>query len=348
MRQDRYILIYGLSELRCDNLEQLKKAEIIPTSLWEKRSMAELHRAVDVVDLTKRFGELLAVDRVSFEVEKGEIFGFLGPNGAGKTTTIRMLTGIMEPDAGSVHIEGIDLIKHPLEAKMKMGCIPEVGNVYQDLSARENIDLVGRFYGLSKRERESRSEELLDALSLSDRGDDFVRTFSKGMRQRVSIACAIIHQPAVLFLDEPTEGLDVHSRRVIIDLVKKMNAQGSTILLTTHNIEEANRLCQRVCIINKGRIVAIEAPEKLRHAYESIQTVEVAFDGNVDASWFAFEHVSNIEACGDKWRFCTDNPDEAIKGIVKVANEKKAKIVSVATMGPSLEDIFVKLTEGGI
>ena len=119
--------------MRCDNYEQLKKAEIIPTSLWEKRSMAKLHRTVDVVDLTKRFGELLAVDRVSFEVEKGEIFGFLGPNGAGKTTTIRMLTGIMEPDAGSVHIEGIDLIKHPLEAKMKMGCIPEVGNVYPDL-----------------------------------------------------------------------------------------------------------------------------------------------------------------------------------------------------------------------
>ena len=304
--------------------------------------------AVDVVNLTKRFGELLAVDCVSFEIGKGEIFGLLGPNGAGKTTTIRMLTGIMEPDAGSVLIEGVNLVKHPLEAKMKMGCIPEVGNVYQDLSARENLDLVGRFYGLSKRERESRSEELLAALGLSDRGDDYVRTFSKGMRQRVSIACAIIHRPAVLFLDEPTEGLDVHSRRVIIDLVKKMNTQGSTIVWTTHNIEEANRLCQRVCIINKGRIVAIEAPEKLRRAYESIQTVEVAFDGNVDASWFAFGHVSNIEACGDKWRFCTDNPDEAIKGIVKVAEEKRAKIISIATMGPSLEDVFVKLTEGGI
>jgi ABC-2 type transport system ATP-binding protein len=304
--------------------------------------------AIEVTELTKRFGEIIAVDHINFQVKKGEIFGLLGPNGAGKTTTIRMLTGIMEPDTGSVHIEGIDLMKHPLEGKMNIGCIPEVGNVYQDLSARENLDLMGRFYGLSKRERESRSEELLAALGLSDRGDDYVRTYSKGMRQRASIACALIHQPAVLFLDEPTEGLDVHSRRVIVDLVKKMNAQGSTVVLTIHNIEEANRLCERVCIINKGRIVAIEAPEKLRRAYESIQTIEVAFDGNVDTSWFAFEHVSNIEACGDKWRFCTDNPDEAIKGIVKVANEKKAKIVSIATMGPSLEDIFVKLTEGGI
>ena len=304
--------------------------------------------AIEAESLTKYFGELLAVDHVNFHVKKGEFFGLLGPNGAGKTTTIRMLTGIIEPDAGHVLIEGIDINKHPLEAKMKLGCIPEVGNVYQDLSARENLDLVGRFYGLSRRERESRSEELLASLSLADRGDDYVRTFSKGMRQRVSIACAIIHQPTILLLDEPTEGLDVHSRRVIVDLVKKMNAQGCTIVLTTHNIEEANRLCQRVCIINKGSIAAIEAPEKLRRAYESIQTVEVAFDKKVDLCSFASRSISHIEACGDKWRFQTDNPDEAIRDIVKIGNERGLKITSLATMGPTLEDVFVKLTERGI
>jgi ABC-2 type transport system ATP-binding protein len=304
--------------------------------------------AIEAKSLTKYFGELLAVDHVNFQVKKGEFFGLLGPNGAGKTTTIRMLTGIIEPDAGNVSIEGIDIVKHPLEAKKKMGCIPEVGNVYQDLSARENLDLVGRFYGLSRQERKSRSEELLTLLGLADRGDDYVRTFSKGMRQRVSIACAIIHQPAVLLLDEPTEGLDVQSRRVIVDLVKKMNAQGCTIVLTTHNIEEANRLCQRVCIINKGRIVAIEAPEKLRRAYESIQTVEVAFDKKVDPGSFASGHFSHFESSGDKWRFYTDDPDEAIRDIVKIGDEKGLKIISLTTMGPTLEDIFVKLTEGGI
>jgi ABC-2 type transport system ATP-binding protein len=302
--------------------------------------------AIEAEGLTKRFDEILAVDHVNIHVKKGEFFGLLGPNGAGKTTTIRMLTGIIEPDAGSVSIEGIDIVKHPLEAKMRMGCIPEVGNVYQDLSPRENLDLVGRFYGLSRQDRESGSEELLTLLGLADRGDDYVRTFSKGMRQRVSIACAIIHQPAVLLLDEPTEGLDVQSRRLIVDLVKKMNAQGCTILLTTHNIEEANRLCQRVCIINKGRIAAIEAPEKLRRAYESIQTVEVAFDKKVDMSSFASGHLSHIEASGDKWRFHTDNPDGVIRDIVKIGDEKGLKIISLTTMGPTLEDIFVKLTEG--
>jgi len=303
--------------------------------------------AIEVHGLVKHYGDLVAVDKISFEVGDGEFFGLLGPNGAGKTTTVRMINGIMEPDAGSVFIKGVDMIGNPLEAKSRIGCIPEVGNVYQDLSARENLDLVGRFHGLTRKDRESRSEELLASLGLTDRGDDLVRTYSKGMRQRVSVACALIHQPPVLLLDEPTEGLDVHSRRVIIDLVKKTNSDGSTILLTTHNIEEANKLCQRVCIINKGRIVAIEAPEKLRRAFESIQTVEVAFDRIVSPTRFAGEHVSKAEAYGDKCRFSTDDPDEAIRHIVRVAEKEGLRIVSLCTQGPSLEDVFLRLTEEG-
>jgi len=303
--------------------------------------------SIQAEGLIKRFGQITAIDGVSFNVQKGEFFGILGPNGAGKTTIIRIITGIIEPNEGSVTIEGINLAKNPLEAKMMMGCIPEVGNVYQDLSALENLDLMGRFYGLSHGVRVTRSEELLTALGLSERRHDYVRTFSKGMRQRVSIACAMIHQPPLLFLDEPTEGLDVHSRRVIVDLVKKMNAQGSTIVMTTHNIEEANRLCHKVCIINKGRVIAEAAPEKLRKAYESFQTVEVAFDQKVDLSSFASDHVSRVEACGDKWRFFTDDVDEAIKRIALIGEERGLKIISMVTAGPSLEDVFVRLTEGG-
>jgi len=303
--------------------------------------------AIEVHGLAKHYGDLVAVDKISFEVGDGEFFGLLGPNGAGKTTTVRMINGIMEPDAGSVFIKGVDMIGDPLKAKSRIGCIPEVGNVYQDLSAIENLDLVGRFHGLTRKDRESRSEELLASLGLTDRGDDLVRTYSKGMRQRVSVACALIHRPSVLLLDEPTEGLDVHSRRVIIDLVKKTNSDGSTIVLTTHNIEEANKLCQRVCIINKGRIVAIEAPEKLRRAFESIQTVEVAFDRIVSPTQFAGEHVSAAEAYGDKCRFSTDDSDEAIRHIVRVAEKEGLRIVSLCTQGPSLEDVFLRLTEEG-
>jgi ABC-2 type transport system ATP-binding protein len=173
--------------------------------------------AIVVKDLHKKFGDQVALDGVGFEVEEGEFFGLLGPNGAGKTTTIRMITGVLKPDRGSVTVQGIDLRKAPLQAKQNMGVIPEVGNVYPDLSAIENLDLVGRFYGLDKTTRRSRAERLLVDLGLSERKDDLLRKFSKGMRQRVSIACAMVNEPPVLLLDEPTEGLDVMSRRLIVE-----------------------------------------------------------------------------------------------------------------------------------
>jgi ABC-2 type transport system ATP-binding protein len=303
--------------------------------------------SIIVEGLVKKFGGLTAVDGITFSVNEGEFFGLLGPNGAGKTTTIRMLNGILRPNQGKILIKGIDLAKYPLETKMKLGCIPEVGTVYPDLSARENLDLMGRIYVLDQSSREARSEELLKALNLADRGDDLLRKFSKGMKQRVSIACAMIHEPAILFLDEPTAGLDVQSRRLIIDLVKKLNSKGSTIMLTTHNIEEASRLCHRVCIINKGKIVCIEAPENLRRTYEKGQTVEVAFDRKVDLNGAVLPNVSKIEAAGDKWRFSTEDPDAAMEGIMRLRQEKGLKVVSVATLGPSLEDVFVKLTSEG-
>lgn len=303
--------------------------------------------AIQAEGLVKRFGDFTAVDGVSFSVEKGEFFGLLGPNGAGKTTTIRMLNGILRPDAGSIAIEGVDMNRSPLQAKQNMGCIPEVGNVYPDLSARENLDLMGRFYGMDRAEREARSEALLKAMGLAERGDDYLRTFSKGMRQRVSIACAMVHRPAVLFLDEPTEGLDVQSRRLIVDLVKELNASGSTVVLTTHNIEEASRLCQRVCIINRGKVVCIEAPETLRRTSQSIQTVEVAFDRKADLTSFAHPRVAKVEAAGDKWRLSTDDPDQAIAALMRFREESGLRITSMATLGPSLEDVFVRLTSEG-
>ncbi|MFW6121547.1 MAG: ABC transporter ATP-binding protein, partial [Petrotogales bacterium] len=216
--------------------------------------------AIKAKNLQKKFGNVVAVNNVSFEVEGGEIFGFLGPNGAGKTTTIRLLTGIITPDAGYVAVEGINMRNNPIEAKMMMGVIPETGNVYIDLTAQQNIFLAGRYYGLAKNTLEEKSEELLSTLGLYERRNDYVRTFSKGMKQRVSIACAIIHNPNILFLDEPTEGLDVQSRRLVIETINNMNEKGCTIFLTTHNIEEANKLCERVCIIHKGKIVAIDRP----------------------------------------------------------------------------------------
>ena len=301
--------------------------------------------ALEVHNLKKNFGDVQAVKDISFSVEPKEFFGLLGPNGAGKTTTIRMITGVLKPDAGSVMIEGIDLRSNFLDAKMKMGVIPEVGNIYPDLSARENIELVGRFYGLSKATREERADKLLTDLGLKERADDYARKFSKGMRQRVSIACAMVHEPPILILDEPTEGLDVMSRRLIVDKVKEMNRNGSTVILTTHNIEEASRLCQRVCIVNKGSIVAIDSPEHLRRTMEKMQAVEVGFDRKVEQAWFLSDDTSRVEQCGDKWRFYSEDPDKAIEKIVKVKEAQGLKILSMSTTGPTLEDVFVKLCE---
>jgi ABC-2 type transport system ATP-binding protein len=301
--------------------------------------------ALEVRSLSKHFGEVKAVNDISFSVNQGEFFGLLGPNGAGKTTTIRMIIGVLKPDAGNIQIEGVDLSKNYFEAKSKIGAIPEVGNIYPDLSARENIDLVGRFYGLPKSLRQERAEKLLSDLGLRERGDDLARKFSKGMRQRVSIACALVNEPPILILDEPTEGLDVMSRRLIIDKVKEMNQKGSTVILTTHNIEEANKLCQRVCIINKGAIVAIDSPERLRRTAEKMQVLEVGFNKKIDAAWFISASITRLEQCGDKWHFYTEDPDKAIEDIVKVKEEMDLKIVSIGTTGPTLEDVFVKLCE---
>jgi len=301
--------------------------------------------ALEVRSLNKRFGAVQAVNDISFMVDKGEFFGLLGPNGAGKTTIIRMITGVIDPDGGSVLVEGADLKESFFEAKSKMGVIPEVGNVYPDLSARENIDLVGRFYGLPKSLRDERSERLLADMGLKERADDLTRKFSKGMRQRVSIACAMVHEPPILILDEPTEGLDVMSRRLIVDKVKEMNRKGSTVILTTHNIEEANRLCQRVCIINQGSVVAIDSPENLRKTAEKMQIVEVGFDRKADPGWFVSEAITRAELCGDKWRFYAEDPDKAIEQIMRVKEREGLKILSITTAGPTLEDVFVKLCE---
>ena len=303
--------------------------------------------AIKAENLIKKFGSVTAVDSVSFDVEEGEVFGFLGPNGAGKTTTIHLLTGILTPDSGNVTIKNIDIKNNPIDAKMMMGVIPEMGNVYVDLTAKQNLILAGKYYGLSKKVLEEKANKILSTLELYNRRDDSVRTFSKGMKQRISIACAIIHDPKILFLDEPTEGLDVQSRRLIIKIINDMNKKGCTIFLTTHNIEEANKLCERVCIIHKGRIVAIDRPEKLKNTFDKTQSINISFDKKVKKDLFKSEYILKTELSGDKWVFYTKDPDKVVKYIVSLAEKKDLKIVSLSTSGPSLEEAFVRLTHGG-
>jgi len=302
---------------------------------------------IKVNALTKRFGSITAANQISFDVSTGEIFGFLGPNGAGKTTTIRMLTGLLTPDSGNIFIDGFDIKKDPTKAKMKMGVIPETGNVYVDLTAKQNIILAGKFYGIGTKKLEKKADSLLGEFGLYERKDDIVKTFSKGMKQRVNIASAIVHNPDILFLDEPTMGLDVQSQRLIKKIIKDMNQEGTTIFLTTHNIEEANIQCQRVGIINKGTIAAIDTPENLRRIFEETQSVEISFSKPIDIALIKNSQLAEkIEQIGDKWKLYTDDPDGLVKYLAKFAQDHGLILTSMQICGASLEDVFVKLTEG--
>ncbi len=301
---------------------------------------------IEAKSLTKKFDSFTAVDDISFSVKKGEIFGFLGPNGAGKTTTIRMLTGVLFPDGGSALLDGIDMKKNPIAAKSKIGVIPETGNVYLDLSALRNVIFSGKFYGMKQKDLINRANYLLKELGLYEKRNDLVRGFSKGQKQRISIACAIVHNPKILFLDEPTSGLDVQSQRLIKKLIKDMNGLGTTIFLTTHNIEEANVLCDRVCIINNGRIAAIDKPEVLRSTIERTKSVLVSFNKEVDTkSLKDNKNINKVDIFSDKLRLYTDSPDKVVKFLTDYAEEKELVILSLEILKASLEDVFIELVK---
>ena len=301
--------------------------------------------AVDVRNLTKHYGDINAVDHISFTVNQGEIFGFLGPNGAGKTTTIRILTGIIKPDEGTATIMGYNIEKEPLKTKQIMGIVPEMSNAYIDLSAWNNLMLIGELYGVPKRQRIERAEKLLKQFDLYDRRDQLVRGFSKGMKQRLILCMALINEPAILFLDEPTSGLDVESGRLIKDMIRELNRNGTTVFLTTHNMEEANQLCNRVAIINHGRIAAIDSPEKLRLKSSGLQSIEVSFNQPVNTDELTkIPCIKQVKKMGDKIKLYVDEPNEAINCLIEHARSHNLKVITLNTLAPSLEEVFIKLT----
>ncbi|MBN2072903.1 MAG: ATP-binding cassette domain-containing protein [Actinobacteria bacterium] len=300
--------------------------------------------SIEVKNLTKRFGNVTAVDSISFEVKKGEFFGFLGPNGAGKTTTIRMLTGIIGKDDGSINIMGFEMGRQTLAAKGLMGIIPEVSNAYNDLTGWNNMMFQGELYGLDRKKRHALSEGLLKDFELYGRKDQLVKFYSKGMKQRLIICMALLNQPEIMFLDEPTSGLDVQSTFLIREKITSINAAGTTIFLTTHNMEEANQLCERIAIINRGKIAAIDTPENLKLTIRELQSVLVAFDMNIEKDYLSvLPGVSSVRKAGDKFQLYTKDPGGLVFYLIDFAREKKLKILTIRTETPTLEDVFLSL-----
>lgn len=318
-----------------------------------------MNTAIEVNNLTKYYGDpsassgqaLLAVDHIDFEVYRGEVFGFLGPNGAGKSTTQRMLTTLLEPTGGRILIDGHDLARESYPAKRQMGLVPEESNVYTELSAWDNLMFTARLYRVPRKERAPRTRRLLEQFGLGEKRGVKAEDFSKGMRRRLSIAMALIHEPALLFLDEPASGLDAQSAKLIKALIRQVNAEGTTVFLTTHQIEDANQLCDRVAIINHGQIAAIDTPERLKAAFRRVQSVEVALepDGAIHGGPLAaLRGVTTSTKMGDKWRLYTEDPSALAPQVVHYAEAHGLRLISLNTLGPSLEDVFLEITGGEV
>ncbi len=303
--------------------------------------------AIEVKNLTKYYGKLLAVDHISFQVKEGELFGFLGPNGAGKTTTQRILTGVIEANDGDAEIMGYNIQKDAFNAKSIMGIVPELANPYIDLSAWDNLMLMGQLYGISREKRNEKATLFLKMFELYERRNQKVKTFSKGMKQRLLLSMALISEPRILFLDEPTNGLDVQSARFIRNLIGELNGEGVTVFLTTHNLEEANQLCHRIAIIDHGKIATIDSPQNLRRAFQKMQSVEIGFATPFDRIDLLEKliGVSKVKKMGDKFRLYTEAPSRVVYELTNFVRDNSLKFTTLNTLGPSLEEVFVKITE---
>jgi ABC-2 type transport system ATP-binding protein len=304
--------------------------------------------AIEAFDLHKSFENVKAVNGVSLRVRKGEIYGLLGPNGAGKTTTIRMLTGLLKPDRGYAIIMGHDVVKEPIKVKKLIGVVPEEANPYPDLSAWDNLILVGRLYGIPNYEIRERASNLLKLLDLYNMKDRKAKNLSKGQRQKLLIAMALIGNPKVLFLDEPTSGLDVLSARKIRELILEMKNEGITVFLTTHNIEEAGELCDRVAIIRNGRIVAEGAPSELKIKAGAYTYVTIIFNKPLENCKLDFIKPYEYKVQSSKLLVICSRPAEVVVKIIEYAKKNGLDILDIKVSPPSFEEVFVRLATGEV
>jgi len=292
--------------------------------------------------------EVKALDGISFEVPRGEFFGLLGPNGAGKTTTIGILTTRVVPTGGAAKIEGVDVAQDPVTVKHRIGVVPQVNNLDRSLTAKEILVFHAEYFGIPKQEREQHADDLLSRFELTERADEKVNGFSGGMVQRLKIARALMHNPAILFLDEPTTGLDPQSRRMLWDLLTELNQKGLTILLTTHYMEEADQLCQRAAIVDHGKVLALDSPTQLKRSVPGGYLVELQVrDGISDgfvSSLQSMPGVVEVKADDKRVRIYADHAQGLLATAMRLAADQNVTITDAHVAEPSLENLFLHLT----
>ena len=301
---------------------------------------------LETKDLVKRYGELRAVNEVSFEVRPGEIYGLLGPNGAGKTTTISLCCGLLKPDGGGISIDGNAFWSNAKLARANMGVVPQDLALYEELSGKENLEFWGRIAGLSSRDAKARATELLEALTLSDRAKEAVKKYSGGMKRRINLGCALMHRPKLIMLDEPTVGIDPQARANILEFIKQLVAEGVGILYTTHYLEEAENLCDRIGIIDHGKILAEGTLDELRSQLgdEQLFAIEGDFLNQKPDEWPGFVDDFKVMQQTDKQMIVSTSremdPAEGLKKLLALP----VRLENVTIKRPSLNDTFLKLT----
>ena len=301
---------------------------------------------IDAENLTRKFGTLTAVENVSLHVDEGEVFGFLGPNGAGKTTTIRMLCCLISKTSGQAQIGGFSIDKEQdcLEIRRIVGLLPENVGLYDNLSAYRNLDFYGKLYEVPDQERQENIERLLRLLGIWERREDVVGTFSKGTKQKIAIARALIHDPKVLFLDEPTANLDPEAAKTVRDFILDLKKEKRTIFLNTHNLDEAERLCDRIAIL-KGKLVAVDSPKNLERSLYNRKTI-VHLDGSADVflpTVKKLSFVKNAKSIDNKLVLDIDNPEKDNPELVRVIVNAGGYIQYVTELRSTLEDVYLRL-----
>jgi ABC-2 type transport system ATP-binding protein len=300
-------------------------------------------------NLSKTFGEVQAVRGVSFEIRRGEIFSLLGPNGAGKTTTISMLSCLIEPTGGDAWVDGHSIRSEPQAVKQVIGVVPQEIALYQTLSARENLLFWGRMYGLGGKRLQERMDEVLETVGLAERAGDRIETFSGGMKRRINIAVGLLHRPQLVFMDEPTVGIDPQSRRNILDMVQELNAQGMTVLYTTHYMEEAQELSDRIGIIDHGELIALGTQAELTQlvGQEDVVELQVGSTEATDTLLAALGQatgVRQVSATDGTVRLIVADGNAALADVIGISNRHQAHISGVSVQEPNLEAVFLHLT----
>ncbi|TAL06924.1 MAG: ATP-binding cassette domain-containing protein [Verrucomicrobia bacterium] len=301
---------------------------------------------LQVERLSKSFGAIRAVDSVTFEVRPGEIYGLIGPNGAGKTTTISMICGLLKPDAGQITVAGTAFWSDPQRAKQIMGVVPQELAIYEELSGRENLEFWGRMAGLSSADARARTVELLEALSLTDRAKDAIKTYSGGMKRRINLGCALLHRPKLLLLDEPTVAIDPQARVNILEFIRALRDSGTAILYTTHYLEEAETLCQRIGVIDHGQLLAEGTLGELQERLggDRVFALEADFKDSSPDMWDGFQQRFRVIQKTEKHltvaAIGTRDPSECLKELLGLP----VRVQNVTLKRPSLNDVFLQLT----